>query len=200
MNRRQSQRLRRLSEWLHERDRKLLFELLVPAERAQLDAVNGDTDRYDAELRPELMLRSIAELQDARVEPDIWKIEGVDERADCERLAAECRAGGRDGVVCGRPRARCRHRQGRLPPLHRGLHRRGRGGLTAGPVCTKRLRQLLAGADIKTSVQGVVAAGDVRSGSTARCAHRLGEGARAVQLVRAHAQRRTRSELLLPSQ
>ena len=100
MNRRQSQRLRRLSEWLHERDRKLLFELLVPAERAQLDAVNGDTDRYDAELRPELMLGAIAELQDARVEPDMWKIEGVDERADCERLAVECRAGGRDGVVC----------------------------------------------------------------------------------------------------
>jgi len=100
MNRRQSQRLRRLSEWLHERDRKLLFELLVPAERAQLVAVNGDTDRYDAELRPELMLRAIAELQDARVEPDIWKIEGVNERADCERLAAQCRAGGRDGVVC----------------------------------------------------------------------------------------------------
>ena len=100
MNRRQSERLRRLSEWLHERDRKFLFELLVPAEEAQLDAVNGDTERYDAELRPELMLRAIAELQNAGVEPDIWKIEGVDERADCERIAAECRMGGRDGVAC----------------------------------------------------------------------------------------------------
>jgi myo-inositol catabolism protein IolC len=100
MNRRQSERLRRLSEWLHERDRKFLFELLVPAEQAQLDAVNGDTDRYDAELRPELMLHAIVELQNAGVEPDIWKVEGVDERADCERIAAECRAGGRNGVVC----------------------------------------------------------------------------------------------------
>ena len=72
----------------------------MPAEEAQLASVDGDTDRYDAELRPELMRRAIAELQDAGVEPDIWKIEGVDETADCERIAEQCRAGGRDGVVC----------------------------------------------------------------------------------------------------
>ncbi len=100
MNERQAERLRRLSDWLHENDRKFLFELLVPAEEDQLAAVDGDSDRYDAELRPELMCRAIAALQEAGVEPDIWKIEGVDERADCERIAAQCRSGGRDGVVC----------------------------------------------------------------------------------------------------
>ncbi len=100
MNRRQSERLRRLSDWLHERDRRFLFELLVPPEPAQLEAVGGDSDRYDSELRPELMRRTIAELQDAGVEPDIWKIEGVDERADCEAIARQAREGGRDGVVC----------------------------------------------------------------------------------------------------
>ena len=100
MNRRQSDRLRRLSDWLHENDRKFLFELLVPAEPEQLDAVGGDTDRYDAELRPDLMRRTIAELQDAGVEADIWKIEGVDERSDCEAIAKQTRVGGRDGVVC----------------------------------------------------------------------------------------------------
>jgi myo-inositol catabolism protein IolC len=100
MNRRQAERLRRLSDWLHERDRKFLFELLVPAEPAQLESAGGDSDRYDAELRPELMRRTIVELQDAGVEPDIWKIEGVDERSDCEAIAQQARAGGRDGVVC----------------------------------------------------------------------------------------------------
>jgi myo-inositol catabolism protein IolC len=100
MNRRQAARLRRLSDWLHDHDRKFLFELLVPAEEAQLAAVDGDTDRYDAELRPGLMLRAIAELQGAGVEADIWKIEGLDRRADCERIVAQCRTGGRDGVVC----------------------------------------------------------------------------------------------------
>jgi myo-inositol catabolism protein IolC len=99
-NRRQAQRLRRLSDWLHEHDRKFLFELLVPAEAAQIASVDGDSDRYDTELRPDLMLRTIAELQEGGVEADIWKIEGVDERADCARIAAQCRAGGRDGVAC----------------------------------------------------------------------------------------------------
>jgi myo-inositol catabolism protein IolC len=100
MNARQAERLRRLSVWLHEHDRKFLFELLVPAEEDQLAAVDGDSDRYDAELRPELMTRAIGELRESGVEPDIWKIEGVDEQADCERIAAKCREGGRDGVVC----------------------------------------------------------------------------------------------------
>jgi 5-dehydro-2-deoxygluconokinase len=100
LNERQTQRLKRLSDWLHEHDRKFLFELLVPAEEAQLVAVGGDSDRYDAELRPELMRRTIAEMQEAGVEVDVWKIEGVDERSDCEMLVAQAQAGGRDGVVC----------------------------------------------------------------------------------------------------
>jgi myo-inositol catabolism protein IolC len=99
-NRTQLQKLKRLSDWLHAKDRKFLFELLVPAEEAQLQAVGGSTERYDSELRPELMRRAIAEAQDAGIEVDIWKIEGVDERSDCEMLAAQARTGGRDGVVC----------------------------------------------------------------------------------------------------
>src|SRR5919197_991148 len=100
MNRRQAERLRRLSDWLHERDRKFLFELLVPAEDAQLERVGGDSDRYDAELRPDLMLRTIQELQEAGVEPDVWKIEGIETQDDCERIAQTARRDGRDGVIC----------------------------------------------------------------------------------------------------
>jgi 5-dehydro-2-deoxygluconokinase len=99
-NRVQLQKLKRLSDWLHSKERKFLFELLVPAEEAQLEAVGGDTERYDAELRPELMRRAIAEIQDGGIEVDIWKIEGVDERSDCEMLVTQARTGGRDGVVC----------------------------------------------------------------------------------------------------
>src|SRR3954449_6844718 len=101
MNERQTAKLRRLSEWLHEHDRKFLFELLVPATDQQLEQAGGDTDRYDAELRPELMRRAIEDLQNAGVEPDVWKIEGVDERSDAETLARQARTGeGREGVVC----------------------------------------------------------------------------------------------------
>ena len=100
MNRTQLERLKRLSDWLHANGRKFLFELLVPAEDFQLEQVGGDSDRYDAELRPELMRRAIAEIQDIGIEVDVWKIEGVDDRADCEAIAAQTRAGDRDGVAC----------------------------------------------------------------------------------------------------
>src|SRR5215207_5838146 len=87
MNGRQAGRLKRLADWLHQNDRKFLFELLVPAETEQLESVGGDTDRYDAELRLELMRRAITELQDAGIEADIWKIEGIDSQEDCERIS-----------------------------------------------------------------------------------------------------------------
>ena len=96
----QLQRLKQLSDWLHDNDRLFLFELLVPAEPEQLSSVVGDTARYDAELRPALMIRAIAEIQEAGVEPDIWKIEGLDDRSDCVKVAEQTRAGGRDNVAC----------------------------------------------------------------------------------------------------
>jgi 5-dehydro-2-deoxygluconokinase len=100
MNARQTERLARLGNWLHDHGRKFLFELLVPAEEAQLEQVGGDEDRYDAELRPELMRRTIIEFQDNGVEPDIWKIEGVDSSEDCDAIARTARRDGRDGVIC----------------------------------------------------------------------------------------------------
>jgi myo-inositol catabolism protein IolC len=100
MNQRQGARLKRLGDWLHANDRKFLFELLVPAEQHQLDAVGGDSGRYDREVRPGLMHTSIAQIQDGGIEPDIWKIEGLDAREDCERISEQVRRDGRDGVVC----------------------------------------------------------------------------------------------------
>jgi myo-inositol catabolism protein IolC len=101
MNERQLGRLKRLADWLHANDRKFLFELLVPAEPAQLESVGGDTDRYDAELRPKLMKQAIKNIQEYGIEVDVWKIEGVDAREDAEALAEQTRSGeGREGVVC----------------------------------------------------------------------------------------------------
>jgi myo-inositol catabolism protein IolC len=101
MNREQLERLKRLADWLHDNGRKFLFELLVPAEDAQLEQVGGDTNRYDAELRPELMRRAIEQIQDTGVEVDIWKIEGVEAREDAQRLAEQTRSGnGRENVAC----------------------------------------------------------------------------------------------------
>jgi myo-inositol catabolism protein IolC len=99
MNTRQAERLHRLSDWLHEHDRKFLFELLVPAEPHQLEAAGGE-ERYDTEVRPKLMMAAIRELQEAGVEPDIWKIEGIDDRETCREIAELVRRDGRDSVSC----------------------------------------------------------------------------------------------------
>jgi 5-dehydro-2-deoxygluconokinase len=101
LNRRQSARLRRLSEYLHAGSGSMfMFELLVPAEKEQLDKVKGDKKAYDLELRPGLMIQAIEQLQEAGVEPDVWKIEGLDRREDCEKIVATVRRAGRDKVGC----------------------------------------------------------------------------------------------------
>ncbi len=101
LNERQLGRLKKLADWLHGNDRRFLFELLVPATDQQLASVDGATDRYDAELRPELMRRAIEEIQTFGIEVDVWKIEGVDEQSDAAMLAEQTRSGeGREGVTC----------------------------------------------------------------------------------------------------
>ncbi len=100
LNQRQAARLKRLSDYLHRTKRLYMFELLVPAEKAQLDRVNGDKKAYDLQIRPGLMVKAIEQLQDAGVEADVWKIEGLDRREDCARVVAAARRGGRETVSC----------------------------------------------------------------------------------------------------
>jgi len=100
LNRRQAARLKQLSDYLHGGGRLFMFELLVPPERAQLDRVGGDKKAYDREVRPGLMVGAIRQLQDAGVEADVWKIEGLDRREDCAKVVEVARRGGRARVGC----------------------------------------------------------------------------------------------------
>ena len=101
LNKRQAARLKRLSDFLAARGRsRFMFELLVPPEKTQLDRLGGDKKAYDLELRPRLMLETIQELQASGVDPDLWKVEGLEQREDCERVVAAARSGGRDNVGC----------------------------------------------------------------------------------------------------
>jgi len=100
MNRRQAARLLHLSEYLHRKGGKFMFELLVPAEKAELEELHGDQRTYDRSRRPRHMVDAIHELQDAGVEPDVWKIEGLDRTEDCAAVVAAARRAGRAGVGC----------------------------------------------------------------------------------------------------
>jgi 5-dehydro-2-deoxygluconokinase len=101
LNKRQAARLARLSQYLRGKGQsRFMFELLVPPEKAQLAELQGDKKAYDLELRPRLMVGAIKELQDADVEPDVWKIEGLDHSEDCEEVVAAARRNGRSLVSC----------------------------------------------------------------------------------------------------
>jgi myo-inositol catabolism protein IolC len=100
VNRRQTAQLATLSRWLRRHDRKFLFELLVPATTEQLDRFEGHQRDYDRQLRPQLVVEVIRVMQASDVEPDVWKIEGLDSRPDCEAVVEQARTDGRAGVVC----------------------------------------------------------------------------------------------------
>ena len=130
LNRRQAARLKRLSDYLHGSGRLFMVELYVDAEPAQLERFHGDKKAYDLDLRPGLMVRTLHELQDAGVEPDVWKVEGLDRREDCVNLVAAARRAAETASVAsswaaGRTNRRCasgwRRRQ------RSGVHRLRRG-------------------------------------------------------------------------
>jgi myo-inositol catabolism protein IolC len=100
----QARKVATISAWAKHAGLEFIVELLVPAGDDDLAEVGGDTDRYDREIRPELTVRAIEYLQDHGVEPSIWKIEGLAQREDAERVAAAARRDGRDArcIVLGR--------------------------------------------------------------------------------------------------
>ncbi len=95
----QGKRIKILSDWIEENERKFLLEFLVPATDKQLESVDGDQSRYDSEIRPKLAVQVIEEMREKGADPDIWKIEGLDTKEDCEKVATSIKDGGREDVI-----------------------------------------------------------------------------------------------------
>ena len=95
----QGNRIKELSDWLTENDKKFLLEFLVPATEEQLASVENDQARYDSEIRPKLAVKVVEEMRERGADPDIWKIEGLDTPEDCEKVAQAIRTGDREGVI-----------------------------------------------------------------------------------------------------
>ena len=95
----QGNRIKELSDWLTENDKKFLVEFLVPATEEQLASVENDQARYDSEIRPKLAVKVVEEMRERGADPDIWKIEGLDTPEDCEKVAHAIRTGDREDVI-----------------------------------------------------------------------------------------------------
>ncbi|MEM2917082.1 MAG: DUF2090 domain-containing protein [Candidatus Bathyarchaeia archaeon] len=99
MNKRQLQRLKNLNDYLQAIKKPFLFELLVPPTQKQLTQANGSKETYDREIRPKLMVKAIQQIQDAGVEPNIWKLEGVEKIEDAKAVVKQAQKNGRKAAV-----------------------------------------------------------------------------------------------------
>jgi myo-inositol catabolism protein IolC len=89
-NNTQLTRLKMLFDYIHSTaDYHLMFELLVPA---TTDEERNAGDRYDTDMRYKRMVESIKAIQDFGIEPDIWKIEGFEQREHAEEVSAQVRS------------------------------------------------------------------------------------------------------------
>ena len=95
----QGSRIKELSDWLTENEKKFLLEFLVPATEEQLASVENDQARYDSEIRPKLAVKVVEEMRERGADPDIWKIEGLDTAEDCEKVATAIKTGDRENVI-----------------------------------------------------------------------------------------------------
>ena len=87
-NERQRQRLLVLQRWVRDHGRKWMLELLVPPTPAEA------SDVFDTAVRPALTARAAAELVDAGLAPELWKLEGMATSDEYATVAAACRADG----------------------------------------------------------------------------------------------------------
>lgn len=99
VNNRQLEKLKQVSEFSLEIGKKFIFELLVPAEDAQLQSVGNDNRRFESELRPKLMVQAIKKIQDFGIEPDVWKLEGVDKVEDSKSLVVQVQSNNRTAGI-----------------------------------------------------------------------------------------------------
>lgn len=95
----EDERLARLTGWARSHAYPVLLELVVPPEPSDVQEP-GRRERFDRDVRPGLMVEVMARLQDMGVEPDVWKVEGLDRTADCEAVAGIAQRDGRVHVRC----------------------------------------------------------------------------------------------------
>jgi len=95
---RQLAELKRLNDFCHNNNYKFMIEVLIEASENQLSSVDGEKNRYDRELRPKLTVDVIGEFQERGIDPDVWKMEGVEKEEDYRAFVKRARIDGRDNV------------------------------------------------------------------------------------------------------
>jgi 5-dehydro-2-deoxygluconokinase len=101
-NFRAKEKLKAVSEACATRNIKFLLELLVLKTEADKDV---STEAFETHLRPELLRNTMREFYAAGIEPQVWKIEGMDDALELAEVALAVQSGGRTDrglVILGR--------------------------------------------------------------------------------------------------
>lgn len=98
LNQRQSDRLKIMGDYCKSKGFKFLFELLAIPTKDQLAECGDDKEKYEQGLRYQVMIDTIKELRSRGIEPDIWKIEGLNNIDQMKAVINAARADGRDDV------------------------------------------------------------------------------------------------------
>ena len=104
LNKRQLSKLAKLGDHLKDGPSGYLFELLVPATDGQMERAGNDKSRYEHEIRPDLTVKALKEIQEAGVDPDIWKLEGMDSDDAMKKVSDQVRQGNENAgiIILGR--------------------------------------------------------------------------------------------------
>ncbi len=94
----QNGRLKELNDYCDQQGIKFLIEPLIQPSEGDMDSVDGDKDRFDAEVRPKRFAECVTELHEAGVQPDVWKIEGCDTEEGMKISSDAVENGGKNGV------------------------------------------------------------------------------------------------------
>lgn len=95
---RQQQKLQILSNYCHEKSIKFLLEIVVSPTSSQIDDSNEDNSYYNTQVRPNLTVEAMEELQGADIEPDVWAIEGMENEDSYKIVSLQARKEERNSV------------------------------------------------------------------------------------------------------
>lgn len=94
----QKNNLKIISDYSHKNGYKFLLEVLVLPTNGQMQKAGEVRENYDMEIRPSLTVEVIKDLQSFGIEPDVWKMEGLERTGDYGEIMETIRTGGRDKV------------------------------------------------------------------------------------------------------
>lgn len=98
LNKHQIEMLKIIQAYCQSHDYNFLVEILTPPTAEQLTRYNNSEEKYEKTMHAQLMRQSIKELQEGGIEPDLWKVEGLESEEQMRSVVAQARAKGRENV------------------------------------------------------------------------------------------------------